>query len=257
MEQFYIVDFGVNYAHQKYTNDKIKLLLSCAYDNGLDKIVCISNSYKEAVRLIALHQQFTNMHFTLGIHPHNAKSYNEQIEILIRNSITNHKFFAIGECGLDYNRMFSTKDEQIYAFKRQVELAKELNLYIYLHCRDAFEDVVAVLESVDYYKGIVHCFTGNVEQATYFVSKGMILGITGWLLDNRRNHDLVAAVKAVDINNLVVETDAPYMSVIKNQKESRSEDLYYVIEEIARLKEMTVEECGSIIYNNSLKILSR
>lgn len=259
-DTFYTVDFGVNFANpSRYSEAKLDKIMSDSYNAGVDKIVCISNSIKESNLILSMEKKYPNMHFTLGIHPHNAKQFNRHTDIkFIESNISNSKFFAIGECGLDYNRMFSPRESQLMVFGLQIDLAAKYNLPLYLHCRDAWDDFIGLLREKNYFNGLVHCFTGNLAQAIELVGLGFKLGITGWLLDSRRNKDLVNVIKSksITLDMLVVETDAPFMP-IKPSTESVPQDTAYIVEEIARLKKIDVIECGKQIYSNSIKLLNK
>jgi TatD DNase family protein len=154
--------------------------------------------------------------------------------------------------------MFSPKDKQIYAFEEQIKLAKELNIKLYLHCRDAYDDLIHIIKKYNYFNGLIHCFTGNIIQAIEFTKLGFKLGITGWLLDKRRNKDLqdVISHPEITIDMLVIETDAPFMPLYP-KKESTPSDLWIVLEEIAKIKNMDLNVVGEKIYDNSVKFLSR
>ena len=132
----------------------------------------------------------------------------------------------------------------------QIQIAQKLNKPIYLHCRDAFEDFLECLDKYQYYNGVVHCFTGNAYQANEFIKRGLKLGITGWLLDSRRNSDLIQAIINCPIENLMVETDAPFMT-LKKQKTSVPANVIRIIEEIAKLKDMDSKTCAKIIYSTT------
>ena len=257
MSEYYIIDFGVNFASDKrYPDSVLDKLMMDSWNDGVEKVVCISNSMKEAKRIITLKQKYENMHYTLGVHPHSAKDF-KQIDIeFIRSHKSDIKFFAIGECGLDYNRMFSPKDKQIYAFEEQIKLAKELNKKLYLHCRDAYDDFIQIIKKHKYYNGLIHCFTGNVAQALEFTRLGFKLGITGWVFDERRNKDLIEVIShpQITLDMLVIETDAPFMP-IRPKKESIPSDLWQVLEKIAELKKLDVNYVGEKIYDNSKKFL--
>ncbi len=260
-DMYFTVDFGVNFANTKrYPNNKLVEILNKSYNDGVDKVVSISNDFNESITNLSLSQQFKNLHFTIGIHPHSAssmiKNKDKFIEFVDKN-INNPKCFGIGECGLDYNRMFSQKEDQINAFNIQIELAKKYNKPLYLHCRDAYDDFIKVLKEQNYYNGLVHCFTGNIVQALELTSLGFKLGITGWIFDKRRNKDLVQVIKdkRIKIEMLVVETDAPWMPLYPN-KESTPTDTGYIVEEIAKLKNMDLITCGKTIYNNSIQLLN-
>jgi len=252
-------DFGCNFANiDRYTPERLKGIMEQSWNNGVDKIVCISNGISEAKRNIELAKQYKNLYFTLGTHPHNAKYFSVSDLEFFENNLTNEKCFGIGECGLDYNRMYSPKEKQIWTFECHLKLAKKTNSKLYLHCRDAFDDFIGILDKYQYYNGLVHCFTGDIIAALEFTKRGFKLGITGWLLDKRRNKNLVNAIQdeRITIDMLVVETDAPFMPV-KGKKESTPEDVYYVIEEIAKLKKIELSICGKTIYENSSEFLKK
>jgi TatD DNase family protein len=258
-DTFYTIDFGVNFANQsRYPENKLDEIIKESYDAGVDKVVCISNNIKESKVILELEKKYPNLHFTLGIHPHNAKQFVEPDLKFIESNLSNPKCFGIGECGLDYNRMFSPKEKQLEVFGLQIDLAQKYNLPLYLHCRDAWDDFVGLLEQKNYLNGLVHCFTGNLAQAIKLTSMGFKLGITGWIFDSRRNQDLIKVIKSdkIKLSMLVVETDAPFMP-IRPAKESVPSDTGYIVEEIARLKNIDVIECGKQIYLNSIQMLSR
>lgn len=127
---------------------------------------------------------------------------------------------------------------------------------MYLHCRDAFLELISIVKTIGHYKGIIHCFTGTLEQALEFTSLGFKLGITGWLLDKRRNADLVRAVSdaRITIEMLLVETDAPFMP-IKPKKVSTPIDTAHIVEEIAKLKHLDTVKCGQALYSNAINFL--
>jgi TatD DNase family protein len=195
--------------------------------------------------------------YTAGVHPHNAKDF-DPIEHgrYLEECLQHSECVAVGECGLDYNRMFSSRESQRAAFAFQIEIAKRFNKRLYLHCRDAFEDFMEILQEHKYYHGIVHCFTGTLEQALAFTSLGFQIGITGWLVDKRRNHDLLHALQdpRITIDMLVVETDAPFLSIERKRK-SLPEDTEQILRKVAEIKNIPFEECSRRIYENSLHLL--
>lgn len=258
-DTFNTIDFGVNFGNTKrYPETKLKNILDDSWKHGVDKVVSISNSIKEAKINIDLGTKHQMFYYTLGIHPHDSKNYCHGDIEFIEQNLSNPKCFGIGECGLDYNRMFSPKEIQLEVFGKQIELAKKHNANLYLHCRDAYDDFIQILREKNYFKGLVHCFTGNITQALELTGLGFKLGITGWIFDSRRNKDLVKVVRdpRITLDMLVVETDAPFMPIYPT-KESVPIDTGSIVEEIARLKNIDFIECGKIIYANSQKLLSK
>ncbi len=258
-DTFNTIDFWVNFANTKrYPEAKLAQLLNDSYNQGVDKVVSISNSIREARINIELGVKYPMLYYTLGIHPHDAKSYRTGDIEFIEQNLTNDKCFGVGECGLDYSRMFSPKEKQLEVFGLQIDLAKKTDSNLYLHCRDAYDDFIQILKEKNYYKGLVHCFTGNIDQALELTGLGFKLGITGWILDSRRNKDLVRVVRdsRITLDMLVVETDAPYMP-IHPAKESVPADTGLIVEEIARLKKIDFIECGKQIKLNAEKFLNK
>ena len=145
-DTFYTIDFGVNYANsKKISEEKLKKILDISYKSGVDKIVCISNNIQESKNNLILADKYENLHFTLGIHPHNASQFKHEDMKFLEDNIKHKKCFGIGECGLDFNRNFSPKEKQIEVFKKQLELAKKTNSKLYLHCRDAYSCFIEIL----------------------------------------------------------------------------------------------------------------
>jgi len=219
---FNTIDCGVNFAStKKYPRDRLNKIMSDAKTAGVTHVVCIGNTIKESRENITLSQRYDNLYYTVGIHPHHASSFVDKDIEFLEEAIIGPKCVFIGECGLDYNRMFSPKDTQIEVFCKQIELAKTHNMKLYLHCRDAFDDFIECLKKYEYYNGLVHCFTGTKEQAIVLTELGFKIGITGWLLDKRRNHDLVDAVNSelITLDMLVVETDAPWMPIKRKKNQ--------------------------------------
>lgn len=244
-------DIGVNFAGHRYTDASIAKILSESDISGVDKIVSISNSLKEIPINRRLAQCHPRLYYTVGVHPHDAKSIAslDMLDTLV-SCAQDTKVYAIGECGLDYNRMYSPKDTQLWVFRKQICIARDTGLPLYLHCRDAYEDFISIIKSEGYYCGIVHCFTGTTVQAVELTSLGFYIGVTGWLLDKRRNHDLVEAIHSIPINRILVETDAPFLSVVKGRS-SHPSDTAVIVHEIGRIKGIDLEETARIIYNNA------
>lgn len=249
-DRFYTIDIGVNFAGKTYTNEKISKII--AESSGcVEKIITISNSLKEIPINKKLCLDNTILYYTAGVHPHDAKSIKANSDLdIISTLVSDNKFVAVGECGLDYNRMFSPKEKQKEVFDYQIKLAKKLGKPLYMHCRDAFDDFIQILKSNEYYYGVVHCFTGNKDQADQLIKLGFYLGITGWLLDKRRNHDLVQAVKHIPLEKIMVETDAPWLS-IDRRRESEPQDTGDIVYAIAGLKKMDPVKCGKQIHSNT------
>ncbi|CAI2116123.1 Deoxyribonuclease TatD [Serratia ficaria] len=150
---------------------------------------------------------------TAGVHPHYASGWDAQSAEQIHALATRSEVAAIGECGLDFNRNFSTPEQQEAAFSAQLALAAELAMPVFLHCRDAHARFAALLAPwLDKLPAaVVHCFTGTAEELDRCLSLGLSIGITGWVCDERRGLELRALLPRIPAERLLLETDAPYL----------------------------------------------
>ena len=167
----------------------------------------------------------------------------------LRELTTHSQVKAIGECGLDFNRNYSTPSEQEYAFIQQLELAVELQLPVFMHERDANQRFIELL--TPYIKqlpnAVLHCFSGDLEDLQRCLDIDLHIGITGWICDERRGAHLLELVKLIPSNRLMIETDAPYLlprSMRPKPKSSRNEPKYlpYIAETIAHARQQSVEQ---------------
>lgn len=191
----------------------------------------------------------------LGLHPCDVKeNYLEELEI-IRKSLETYKVYAIGEIGLDLYWDKSTLEIQKNAFRTQVQWAKELNLPIDIHCREAFTELFELLEELhdDKLFGVLHCFTGSLEQANWAIELGFALGIGGVVTFKKAGLDQV--VKEIDLKHLVLETDAPYLAPVPFRgKENESSYLTYIAKKVADLHQISIEKVAEITTENSKRI---
>nr|AWI66785.1 TatD family deoxyribonuclease [Piromyces sp.] len=176
---------------------------------------------------------------TCGIHPHSAdrakaKDFERMKEIVSRND----KIVAVGECGLDYDRMFSTKENQIRCFENQIKLAEELDKPLFLHERSATDDFIEVFKKHKDIcsRSVVHCFTGDKTTIKKYLDMGFYIGITGWICDDRRSSELREAAKLIPLDKIMIETDAPYLTPRNIKGLGRinvPQNIKYVVPELA------------------------
>ncbi len=177
---------------------------------------------------------------TAGIHPHNADgAKKEDYDWMEKVLLENKKIVAVGECGLDYDRMFSTKENQIRCLENQIVLAEKLNKPLFLHERNASGDFVKRFKkhSGICSKSVVHCFTGNKAVLDEYLSMGFSIGITGWICDDRRGKELREAVRIIPLDRILVETDAPYLTpknVAGLNRTNVPQNIQYVVKDLAK-----------------------
>jgi len=196
-----------------------------------------------------------NIFLMMGLHPTSVKeNYKEEIAH-IEKELEKRKFYAIGEIGIDLYWDKSTLEIQQKAFRHQIKLAKKYKLPIVIHCRDAFDAVFDVLESEksDDLFGIFHCFTGNYEQAKRAISYNMKLGIGGVV--TFKNGKIDTFLKQIPIENIVLETDSPYLSPAPFRgKRNESAYLKLVAKKVAEVYGISGEEVEQITTENSKKV---
>ena len=190
-----------------------------------------------------------------GLHPtHVNNDYNKELDHIVQQ-LDDREFFAIGEIGIDLHWDKTTVELQQNAFRFQIQLAKKYKLPIVIHCRDAFNEVFEILEleKSDDLNGIFHCFTGTYEQAKKAISYNMKLGIGGVVTFKNGNID--SFLSKIDLSDIVLETDAPYLSPVPYRgKRNESSYLINILEKVASIYSVDKREIANITTQNSINI---
>ena len=207
------IDIGVNLTGSSFKKD-IPQLIERAQKVGVQKLIVTGTDAKHSEQAINLTQQYESVCYaTAGLHPHHASDYSNDLGSELRDMLDHKNVVAVGECGLDFNRNFSTRKEQIKAFEAQLEIAIDVQKPVFLHQRDAHEDFISIIKSCrnDLGQIVAHCFTGSIEEVNDYVLLDMHVGVTGWICDERRGLSLQQAVKHIPLDRIMLETDAPYL----------------------------------------------
>ena len=243
-----MIDIGVNLTNKRFDKDLISVIDN-AKQAGLSKLIVTGTSLKESEQALLLanaHPEFVVS--TAGVHPHDASSFTTDTYKALKQLASQAQVKAIGECGLDFNRNFSTPTEQEHAFIQQLELAVECQLPVFMHERDANERFIELL--TPYIKqlpnAVVHCFTGDQAALERCLALDLHIGITGWICDERRGAHLLDLVKVIPDDRLMIETDSPYLlprSMRPKPKSSRNEPKYlpYIAQTIADAREQELQ----------------
>ncbi|AZI89417.1 3'-5' ssDNA/RNA exonuclease TatD [Kosakonia sp. CCTCC M2018092] len=205
-------DIGVNLTSSQFDRDRDDIV-SRAQAAGVTGMLITGTNLHESQQAQQLTQRYARCWSTAGVHPHDSSSWTDETARAIRALAAMPGVVAIGECGLDFNRNFSTPQEQERAFSAQLALAAELNLPVFLHCRDAHQRFLTLLDPwLDKLPGaVLHCFTGSAHEAQECIARGLWLGITGWVCDERRGLELREVVPMIPADRLMIETDAPWL----------------------------------------------
>lgn len=206
-------DIGVNLTSTQFARDREKVITRAREAGVTGMLITGTNALEsnQAQHLAERHPGYCWS--TAGVHPHHASEWSAETASTLRRLAESPQVVAIGECGLDFNRNFSAHDQQEYAFDAQLALAAELNMPVFLHCREAHERMVAVLEPwLPRLPGaVVHCFTGTRAELEACLAMGLYIGITGWVCDERRGLTLRELLPHIPADRLLLETDAPWL----------------------------------------------
>jgi TatD DNase family protein len=228
-------------------------MMKRAFEQGVKRffVPAIDSSYYQ--RMFELEQKYTNQVFLMaGLHPtHVGENYRDELQV-VEKMLASHKFYAVGEIGIDLYWDKSFLDQQLEAFKIQIEWAKIRNMPIVIHCRDAFDEIFSVMDEMndDNLNGIFHCFTGNEDQANRILNYGFKLGIGGVV--TFKNGGLDKFLSRIDLAHLVLETDAPYLAPTPFRgKRNESSYLSQVLSKLTEIYQLSAVEIAEITTQNS------
>jgi len=208
-----LIDIGANLAHDSFDSDR-DAVLERAYNVGVTRLILTGSCHDSNHDALNLAKSRPGQLWsTAGVHPHHASDYSDSIHESIRALLDEPEVVAVGECGLDFFRDISPRDLQKDAFERQLELAEESGLPVFLHQRDAQPEFVEILKPrlPRLSRAVAHCFTGTEAELRELLELDLYIGITGWICDERRGHHLKDFVGLIPDERLMIETDAPYL----------------------------------------------
>ena len=250
-----ITDTHTHLYSEQFDEDRNEMIQR-AIDLGVSRffIPAIDSNYLDA--MLDLEKAFPeNIFLMMGLHPTHVKENVEEELAFVKKWLDTRNFYAVGEIGIDlyWDKTFLKQQQQ--AFKTQIQWAKEKNLPIIIHCRDAFDEIFEVLEEVkdDKLFGIFHCFSGNLEQAKKAISYNMKLGIGGVV--TFKNGKIDQFLNEIDIKNIVLETDSPYLAPTPFRgKRNESSYITKVVTKLAEIYNVSEKEIAEITTQNSKDI---
>jgi TatD DNase family protein len=249
-----LADIGANLTHAAFRED-LDAVLGRAHAAGVGTIVVTGTSVEESRRAAALAEAH-GLYATAGVHPHHARECDAGTVPALREIAAHARVVAMGECGLDFNRNYSPHPDQEKWFVAQVELAAELGKPLFLHSRDAHPRFAEILRHHRVGKAVAHCFTGEAAELRAYLDLGLYIGITGWICDERRGTRLVGLVKEIPADQLLLETDAPYLTprdLYPQPKARRNEPAFlpHIARAVARARGETVEALAEATTRNA------
>lgn len=241
-------DSHCHLADIQFNTDRAKIIKDALSDN-INWMLCICCSQAELDTFYDLNKVYKHIYPSIGIHPHEAKS---GLPDWIKENIS--QVVAIGEIGLDYHYLFSPKEQQIDVFRNQIRIAKQNNLPVIIHAREAIPDTIQILKEESVNTGVIHCFSGNEQELKIFLDLGFYISFAGYItfpksIESRK------LVELVPQDRLLLETDAPYLAP-QPVRGKRNEPKYlrYTIEETAKIRNLSADRISEIILENSRRL---
>ena len=250
-----ITDTHTHLYSEQFDQDR-DLMIQRAKDVGVSRffIPAIDSSYTD--RMLELEMAYPDeMFLMMGLHPTSVKSDYQNELAQVKNWIDKRPFYAIGEIGIDLYWDTTFLAQQQEAFQLQIQWAKEKKLPIVIHCREAFDEIFEILEleKGEDLHGIFHCFTGTLEQAHKAISYGMKLGIGG--VATFKNGKINTFLDQIDIQHIVLETDAPYLSPVPHRgKRNESSYITHIVDQLSNIYNLSSEEIAKITTENSKQV---
>jgi len=232
--------------------DNIEVVISEAQDNNVKRLIISSYDKKSIIEAIEIVNNHDNIYMTLGFHPEIANDVTKEDIEWLKLQLKHQKCIGVGEIGLDYYWNKDNKEIQKKVFEEQLELAKELTLPVVIHSREAFSDTYEILKQHKV-KGVIHCFGGQVENANRYIGLGHYLGIGGVV--TFKNSKLSSVIKEVPIENIILETDSPFLSPDPYRgSKNGPKNIPIIAKKIAEIKGIDEQEIQTIIENNIIKL---
>lgn len=259
-----LCDIGVNLTNSQFSDDRAQVIEQ-AQQAGVVYQVVTGTSVAESEQAAQLTQQYPQQLFsTAGVHPHDAKSVTEDFCLTLKRLYQGlDNVVAIGETGLDFNRDFSPRPQQLSVFEQQVELACELNAPLFMHQRDAHQSFMTILNKYasQLPSAVLHCFTGTESELEDCLALGLYIGFTGWICDERRGLDVRALTKLVPDDKILIETDAPYLlprDLKPKPKSRRNQPKYlpHILAAVASTRQQSEQQVAQLTLQNSINLFN-
>ncbi|MCF2643387.1 TatD family hydrolase [Roseburia hominis] len=246
-----------HYEDVKFDSDREALLASLPKQN-IEYVINVGSNLETTKRSIELAKQYDYIFAAVGVHPSDVEELDESSYDVLEKAAKFEKTVAIGEIGLDYywDKELGVQEKQREWFKRQMLLAKEHNLPVIIHSRDAAEDTMRVMKEVkaEEIPGVIHCYSYSVEMAKEFIKMGYYIGIGG-VVTFKNAKKLIEVAAEIPLERILLETDCPYMAPEPHRGE-RNSSLYipYVVEKLAEIRNISKEEIISTTNQNARKL---
>ncbi|HHX62772.1 MAG TPA: TatD family hydrolase [Epulopiscium sp.] len=253
-------DSHAHYDDNRFNEDRDELLSSMK-KNKVDYIVNAAADIVSSNEGIQLAEQYSFIYAGVGVHPHSVAELDEtdqgKTTLELLEQLTKHpKVVAIGEIGLDYYYEHSPKEVQRIWFRRQMELAKKVDLPIIVHSREASQETFDMIRESGMSKGVIHCFSGSAQMAQEYIQLGFYIGVGGTITFNNARKS-VEVVEQIPLESIVIETDCPYLTPMPYRgKRNDSTYLAHIAQKIADIKNVSIEEVARMTSKNAKELFA-
>ncbi len=250
-----IFDTHAHYDDDAFNEDRDDLLNSLK-ENGVGGVVNVASSMATTKTSVGLAEKYPFIYTSVGVHPDEVGELDEAAYEELFTSAKHEKCVAIGEIGLDYYWNKEEKEVQAAAFRRQLDIARELDLPVIIHSREAASDTFEIMKEAHGagIRGAIHCYSYSWEMAKEYIKMGYFIGVGG-VLTFKNAAKLKEVVKNAPLESLVLETDCPYLSPVPHRGERNSSiNIKYVVETMAELKGVTTDEIECVTWDNAMRL---
>ena len=255
-----IFETHAHYDDDKFTEDRDELILA-VHESGVHPIINVGASIHSTQTTLELAKHYPFIYAAVGVHPSDVADLNEDTFAWLKEQTTYAKTVAVGEIGLDYywDKEADVQEKQRYWFGRQLQLAREADLPVIIHSRDAAADTLQVMKDnhAETIPGVIHCYSYSPELAQEFVRMGYYIGVGG-VVTFKNAKKLVETVQTIPMERILLETDSPYMAPEPHRgTRNDSRNIPYVIAKIAELKGITPQEVERITEENAYRLFAK
>ena len=253
MSSYKIFETHAHYDDEKFDEDRAELL-SSMQENGIGRIINVSANLESLENTRKLMEAYPFIYGAFGLHPDEVGDLNEDVMARMLELCRMEKAVAVGEIGLDYHYEDIPRERQQAAFRAQMALARERNLPVIVHEREAHEDGIRIVEEFPEVTGVFHCYSGSAEMAKWLIARGWYIGFTG-VLTFKNARKAVETAAAIPLDRIVLETDCPYMSPEPFRgKRNDPGKLYRMAERLAEIRGISVEEVRAATLENGKRL---
>ena len=243
------VDTHCHLFHEYY--DDLDKLVDKIKDNKINKVILNGTNGTDNKEVLESINKYGLMYGAIGLHPEFADSVTEEDYKFVEEHINDPKVVAVGEIGLDYHYGKENREKQIALFEKQLALAEKVNKPVIIHSRDATLDTIECLKKYKV-RGTMHSFSGSYETAMIYIKMGLLLGINGVV--TFKNCNLIDVIKKVGIENIVLETDSPYLTPVPYRgKQNDSSHIMDIVVFIAKELNVSIEDISKVTNENVLR----